>query len=390
MNRIKNYSAVFAFIALSIVLPRVCSATVWYIEADGSGDFPTIQLAVDAADPGDVIQLGEGVFDDFIFYPPNGGYDIYVNVATDNLTFRGAGIGRTIVGQVNSDVHDEYAYVFRIWPPATSVRFEDLTLQHMDWPGVLVVCTANDVDLVIERCHFREAQSGIRIHNAAGIDIRDCVFSDLDDGGSFFSNAPGKFQNCRFEQVRKGLYAGGPALLTVEDCVFDGSGTGANVTGACVAMAGNAEFRNCTFSNHSRAAILMDGVQTTLYDCEITEPHNGIEFYEGLLRGSGNVIYSGTCVLEIGYETSTDFMNNQFLTSGDGLLVRVYGTWGDPRVVDLPNNWWGTDNADEIAARIHDAVDDENLLQTVNFQPFHGGPVAVDKRAWGDLKAMFR
>jgi hypothetical protein len=39
-------------------------ASTWYLEADGSGDFSTIQEAVDAAFPGDTIELGPGVHDD--------------------------------------------------------------------------------------------------------------------------------------------------------------------------------------------------------------------------------------------------------------------------------------------------------------------------------------
>lgn len=34
----------------------------YLIEADGSGAFPTIQAAIDAALPGDVIELADGVF----------------------------------------------------------------------------------------------------------------------------------------------------------------------------------------------------------------------------------------------------------------------------------------------------------------------------------------
>ncbi|MCU0610380.1 MAG: hypothetical protein MUE60_01150 [Candidatus Eisenbacteria bacterium] len=41
--------------------PLAYSATFW-VEPDGSGDYPTIQAAINAASPSDEIVLGDGVF----------------------------------------------------------------------------------------------------------------------------------------------------------------------------------------------------------------------------------------------------------------------------------------------------------------------------------------
>jgi hypothetical protein len=46
----------------SPILINPASATTYFVAADGSGDFATIQAAVDAADPGDIIELGDGTF----------------------------------------------------------------------------------------------------------------------------------------------------------------------------------------------------------------------------------------------------------------------------------------------------------------------------------------
>jgi hypothetical protein len=44
----------------SVLIP--CRATVYHVNPDGLGDFPTIQAAIDHAAGGDVIELGDGVF----------------------------------------------------------------------------------------------------------------------------------------------------------------------------------------------------------------------------------------------------------------------------------------------------------------------------------------
>ena len=42
--------------------PNPCAYSLWHVEADGSGDFPTIQDAINVAVDGDSIVLGDGVF----------------------------------------------------------------------------------------------------------------------------------------------------------------------------------------------------------------------------------------------------------------------------------------------------------------------------------------
>lgn len=52
----------FVCIAAVVAMPSVAVAETFIIRPDGTGDFPTIQAAVDAAQDGDVIELTDGVF----------------------------------------------------------------------------------------------------------------------------------------------------------------------------------------------------------------------------------------------------------------------------------------------------------------------------------------
>ena len=45
-----------------VLVPALCTGSVFVIAPDGSGDYPTIQAALDAAAPGDVIELTDGTF----------------------------------------------------------------------------------------------------------------------------------------------------------------------------------------------------------------------------------------------------------------------------------------------------------------------------------------
>jgi hypothetical protein len=49
-------------IVLTISIAGAARADVWRVHADGSGDEPTIQAAINALDHGDTIRLADGVF----------------------------------------------------------------------------------------------------------------------------------------------------------------------------------------------------------------------------------------------------------------------------------------------------------------------------------------
>jgi len=51
------------YASLAHVSSTICEPTIHTVHPDGSGDYPTIQQAIDAASAGDVIELGNGEFD---------------------------------------------------------------------------------------------------------------------------------------------------------------------------------------------------------------------------------------------------------------------------------------------------------------------------------------
>lgn len=379
--------------ALALVMAAPAMATTWYVAADGSGDFPTIQAAVDACAPGDVVQLGPGVFSHHVTDPHSPFRSYYVQVAVDGITLRGAGIDQTIVGQVEAGVHDDPAIVVTAWEDGTEFHLEDLTLQLLDRPSTALV-SGSRARLVIERCRLSGADHGVYDSISQGLEVRDCEFVDLAGGISNDGDRTGSIADTRFERVGLGIYTRNDQFLTLVGCLFDGSEAGGNSVGVYTESHGRAELRDCEFVNHTRAAMLVSGAHLRIYDCRLLETEgNGLEVSGGLVEGSGNVITSDAMVIGCsGYGTAefVDFRDNHLLAGGSGQAFVAYYDTGTPRILDIENNWWGTDDPAQIAALIHDSVDDPTLVLTVDFEPFLGGAVATRTRSWSEVKRLFR
>jgi len=71
------------------------AATTWTVNADGSGDFATIQAAIDGATNGDIIELEAATF--------TGAGNIGVDFKGKAVTVNGAGIGATVIDCESND-----------------------------------------------------------------------------------------------------------------------------------------------------------------------------------------------------------------------------------------------------------------------------------------------
>ncbi len=59
-------------------------------------------------------------------------------------------------------------------------------------------------------------------------------------------------------------------------------------------------------------------------------------------------------------------------------------------VHDFTQNYWGTTDPETIASWINDQNDDPNNFSIVQYLPTADGPVAVENKSWGNVKALFR
>ena len=75
MTRSSTLPAILVLLALlaaALVIPPAAGAATWRVERDGSGDYTTIQPAVDAAASGDTILIGPGQYTEYQHVHPLG------------------------------------------------------------------------------------------------------------------------------------------------------------------------------------------------------------------------------------------------------------------------------------------------------------------------------
>jgi hypothetical protein len=247
-------------IAPAILLAGPASATTYLVRPDGTGDFPTIQDAIDSATDGDVIELADGVFRGF--------RNRFISYEGKALTVRSQS------GDPASCIVDaenrELAFRFVTAEPAEAslerisvtnadgrgtgngvggaVRIRGASPRILDcWFYGNVASTGAGVGIdggpdhnaptapVIERCRIwnNDAATGGGLScrdPATTVEVRDC---------SFVANASGW-------QGGAVVTNGGPSLL-LENCLFEGNE--ANIDGGAVFENGNVELtvRSCTF-----------------------------------------------------------------------------------------------------------------------------------------------
>jgi hypothetical protein len=230
-------------------------AGTFVIQPDGTGDFQTIQAAIDAAAVGDTVALADGVF---------------VGIGNKSLDYHGKTITvRSVSGDSLACVIDcEEAgrgFYFHSGEGADS-RVQGLTVTRGRAPsGGGVVCVSG-ASPTFASCVFRD--------NAT-------VGSDGANGGAVWcSYSSPTFVHCTFEGnstvdywgggAGGGIYCWYPPSLLVEDCQFIDNvaawGGGAGV----FCHGGSGVVRNCAFRGNSWTGLVCVEAQLVISDSDFT------------------------------------------------------------------------------------------------------------------------
>jgi hypothetical protein len=248
-----------AIVASGVSLALVASPTaeVIVVRPDGSGDFPTIQEALDAAGMGAVIELTSGVF--------RGPGNRAIEVPDRALTIRSQG------GDPEQCIIDceGLANGFGIWPTVEGTVIEGITVTRgyagMGWGGALAACCGPS-RLIVRDCVFR--------NNSAGI-----------GGGAVADDANSTFIRCRF--IENSAAEGGAFITsarfspTLEDCEFIGN-SATHVGGAVFLEYVEARdqrdrgavFRNCLFLQNTApggSGVMVDAASPTFENCTLVD-----------------------------------------------------------------------------------------------------------------------
>jgi hypothetical protein len=391
----RNSTSLLALLALLAGLGALpAPAATWQVAQDGSGDFVTIQEAIEAAATGDVIELAAGAYSDPVTFE-SGGAEIlcYALIEGKDLTIVGAGTDVTFIGPPTMSPPYQWEYGIFLRSGA-GVALRDLTIGNVSESPVYAFIPATFFEAT--DCVFRDSHgSGIVGDFPDGLTVRSCLFTGLTEAG---------------------ISVNSPTQALVEDCEFvDNGGFGCNFSfNGCVGIVRNCVFQGGDGVQFGGAAGLVENCQIYDFrtvgvyanysgDVEIIGNHIRSESEIaagiwatniGLLTARHNtVMCAGSCVYLFS-DRDLDFHENHLLRiAPEAFYIRVgeyFPYW--VAHLDFTLNWWGTTDADEIAEWIWDGHDDSsgNLLIYIDYIPFLGGPVRVEQHSLSAVKELFR
>jgi hypothetical protein len=362
----------------------IAHATIWFVEADGSGDAPTIQAAVDSAGSLDIIELGDGLF------TGEGNRDISVSKP---LVFRSrSGNSPACIVDCEGSPQENH----RGFSIGQDCEFRALTIEHGQADRGGAVYAAESVAAQIYDCLF--------VNNVAGtggalafdsldlstalpqVHIEGCTFlgnNAMESGAVYFLAIVIDFVNCSFfgniAEDSGGVTSFVNATPSFVNCLFVNNRATA---GGVIQCSDPATFEGCTFFHN--AALFGAHI-----DCV------GIDGFTSLSQ----------CILAFG-EGGAPIECSDFARVGgtvQAICTDIYGNDGGNWVQCLDNQLGENGNMESDPLFCESEID--------NFQISSSSPCAaensngcgligtfgigcklssVDATSWGKIKSLYR
>lgn len=370
-----------------LLLSATVAATVHEVRPDGTGDFPTIQSALNAAVNGDVIELTDGTFSG----PGNRDLD-YLG---KEVTIRSqSGAPESCVIDCQGSPGSPHRGIYFHSDEFQSSSLEGVTItggfagesggEPADWGGAILCYYASPT---ITHCVFRENESrdwagGVMVYYASP-GISECTFSgNRSDwgGGLLLWGANADVTNCWFEENYASRNGGGIYCTTDANAQLSGITLCANSTagrgGAIVCNNCAPSFSYCTCSDN-QAALSGAGVWM-VNDARPQFDHTIIAYSQNEASFS---CWDGSQAML----TCCDVWGN---AGGDWVecIAEQLGLAGnfaaDPLFCDRENRDF-TLGSDSPCAPVGDC----GLLGA---WPVGCGPTSIELTSWGALKAKYR
>ncbi|MDD3135923.1 MAG: NosD domain-containing protein, partial [Methanoregula sp.] len=270
-------------------------ARTWYVDDSGGADFTTIQAAVNAASPGDIIKVGDGTYRE--------------NIQIDRkVTLEAANRGMARIIPVNANVPVIKVVADRVTIRGMEIRGTEFSRYRCIW-GISLNSAAN---CTIEECEIWNSNWGIYLTDARDCTVRDTIITDgyraiQVCGGSHDNLIEGNFLSWNADYA---IWAEGTnSNRFVRNRMHGAEGGGAiDLRNAC----------NNTITEN-------------VIDCYIPQGYQGICVESG---STNNTIYLN------------DFLGNKYLASDLGgpnawnATTLVNYTWNNQTRTGYPGNYW--------------------------------------------------
>jgi hypothetical protein len=158
--------------AVALLLPAA-GATTYLVKPDGTGDYPTIQAAIDAAVGGDIIELADGLF------TGNGNRDIDYLGKAITVTSLSADPQLVTIDCQGSPENSHQGFLFQTGEGASSI-LESVTVANAYSTGYGGGMYCSAASPTVSRCLFRNcsaANGGGASCWSSSVTLTDCVFS---------------------------------------------------------------------------------------------------------------------------------------------------------------------------------------------------------------------
>ena len=381
MNLRKSYACLGLSLLIASSVPS--SADILLVNAEGTGQYPTIQAAVDAAMDGDEVHFVAGM------YESEGNRD--VNFRGKAITIRSEDLDPTSVF-VCSFILDS--------GEGPSSVIQALTFHPFNcYPdNALVFCQGTSP--TIRDCTFSDNYDLTMFRNSAvGTPTLDgCRFigNYVDDGRLFVFVAHGLVTLCLFQD--NSVYNWGGGLISwdsvIEDCIFIG-----NVAGqGGGAIDGSGTIRRCLFiENQQPISITGD---STLESCTFVKNDSGLP---GVVLVKGGSLSITNSILAYNNVSGPPIQGVLSSISCMDIFGNVGGDWEGDLAQYLGQN--GNISADPLFCNIDPGNyrTDYYLYANSPCAPTHSNgcglmglydvgcePSSVEAKSWGKIKGMYR
>ncbi len=247
--------------ACLLVLPAF--ATTYVVRPDGTGDFPTIQAAIDASVGGDIVALTDGTF------AGDGNRDLDFEGRAITVESQSGNAEACIIDCAGAPGDAHTGFLFRSEEGADSILREITITGGYDdsaWGGGALSCgdpVGTPHAPTIQGCIFRDNHSTAGgaicvVGYGSAPTITGCAFisNSAGTGGAMHCDTAGPtVENCRFES-NHAEFGGGACsfvdafdLPTFSGCLF--AGNQATVGGALAINEGSPGFDQCIFSGNA-------------------------------------------------------------------------------------------------------------------------------------------